>query len=108
MGEQSTVLGWNKFTDQDWRQAYASKRVPRFCLAVGRNERRHPEAAIEGAEHLPFVETANRSEPGENRLGSESVEIERDGETVVQRARQIVRVAAARDMSKRVDASSSL
>jgi len=79
MGEQSTVQGWNKFTDPDRRQAYASKRVPRFCLAVGRNERRHPEAAIEGAQHLPFVETANRSEPGENRLRSEGVEIERDG-----------------------------
>ena len=79
MGDQSAVLGWNKFADQDRRQAHASKRVPRFCLAVGRNERRHPEAAIEGAQHLPFVETANRSEPGENRLRSEGVEIERDG-----------------------------
>ena len=38
----------------------------------------------------------------------EGVEIERDGETVVEHARQIVRIAAAGDMGERMNASRSL
>ena len=59
----------NKFSNQDRRQPSARQGFPRSFLAVDGNQRRHPEAAIEGAQHLRFVEAtrffydpANRDE----------------------------------------------
>ena len=86
MAPKRTALGRDKLSDQDRRKARACKRIPRFCLAAGGNECRHPESAIESAQHLPFVKIANRSEPGKNRLRSEGVEIERDFDRALQQA----------------------
>ena len=56
-------VGGNKFSDQNRRQARAGEGLARLSLVVGGNERRHPEAAIEGPQHLLFIEIAGRREP---------------------------------------------
>src|SRR5580693_3659874 len=108
MADEALAFGGNKLPDEDRRQARAGERLARFSFAVGGDERRHPEAAIEGTQHLLFVEIAGRREPGKDGLRHEGVEIKRDGETVIEHARQIVWIAAASDMGERVYASRSL
>ena len=58
MGDQAPALAMNEFPNQDRREICGGEGLARFVLAVGGNKRRHPEPAIEGAQHLRFVEIA--------------------------------------------------
>jgi hypothetical protein len=58
MGDEAPPLTMNQFSNQDRREICGGKGLARFHLAVGGDKRRHPEPAVEGAQHLPFVETA--------------------------------------------------
>ena len=101
MSEEAAIGGGNEFSDQNWREACAGEGVAGLALLLGGNERRHAEPAIERAQHFRFLEVANRGKPGKNSWRRESVEIKRDGEPLIDHARQIVGIAAAGDVGER-------
>jgi hypothetical protein len=104
LGNEPLAFRWNQLSDQNGRQTRAGEGLAGFSLAVSGNERRHAEAAIEGPQHFRFIKIARQGEPRKHRLRGEGAEIEQDGETVVEHARQVVRVAAASDVGERMDA----